>query len=267
MKLTTKATFCFAILWFTLSSNLRDPSNPPTGNTGAPNETTCAQSGCHSGGTFTGTVAISGVPDTVVANTIYTITLTNTSTAARAGFQMVCLDATNTQCGSFTIGTGASIGVVGTKQYIRQSTPKILAAGSISWTFTWKAPATLAAANSPITFYFITLAANGDGGSNGDNILKSSKVVRFKAPSGSKEVDNSIAIKVFPNPTKDVLNIELLDSQNAQLTITDINGKILLIKDLTEKSSKISIAHLSKGLYNAQIQAGGKTVSKKIVVN
>ena len=46
-----------------------------------------------------------------------------------------------------------------------------------------------------------------------------------------------------------------------------INGKILLIKELTEKSNKINIAHLSKGLYNAQIQVSGKSVSKKIVVN
>jgi hypothetical protein len=267
MKLTTKVTFGFAFLWFSLSSTIKDPSNPPVGNTGAPGETTCQQASCHGGGTFTGTVAVSGLPDTVVASTIYTITLTNTSTASRAGFQMVCLDATSTQCGAFTNGIGTSIGKSGAKEYVRQSTPKTLSAGSTSWTFTWKAPATLAATNSPISFYFATLAANGDGGTNGDNVLKSSKIVRFKASNGSKEVDNSIAVKVFPNPTKDVLNIELADTQNAQLTITDINGKILLIKDLTDKSSKISIAHLSKGLYNAQIQAGGKSVSKKIVIN
>jgi hypothetical protein len=267
MKLTTKATLCFAMLWCTLSSNLKDPSNPPTGQTGAPGETTCQQSGCHGGGTFTGTVDLSGLPDSVVAGTTYTLTLTNTSTAVRAGFQMLCLDATGTQCGSFTTGTGSSIGLVGTKQYIRQSTPKIMSAGSSAWTFTWKAPTTLAGASSPITFYFVSLAANGDGGTNGDNVLKSTKVVRFKGTSGSKETSKSIAVNVFPNPTKEILNIELTDIYNAQLTLTDISGKILMIKELTEKSNKINIAHLSKGLYNAQIQAGGQTVSKKIVVN
>lgn len=267
MKITTIATFSLVFLWFTLSSTMIDPSNPPVGNTGAPNETTCAQSGCHSGGTYTGTVTISGVPDTVVAGTTYTIVLTNTSNAVRAGFQMVCLDATNVQCGTFTNGTGTSIGTSGTKQYIRQSQVKIMSGGSISWTFTWKAPTTLAAANSPITFYFVSLAANGDGGTSNDNVLKSSKAVRFKTTTSSKDIQNTIAVNVFPNPTKEVLNIELADAQNAQLTLVDINGKVLLIKDLTEKSSKINIAHLSKGLYNAQIQAGNKSVSKKIVIN
>ena len=178
MKLTTKATLCLATLWFSLSSTIKDPSNPPTGNTGAPNETTCAQAGCHNGGTYVGTVAVTGLPDTVVANTTYTITLTNTSNAIRAGFQMVCLDALNAQCGTFTAGTGTSIGLVGSKQYVRQSQVKIMSAGSTSWTYTWKAPATLA--NSPITFYFVSLAANGDGGTSSDNVLKSSKAVRFR---------------------------------------------------------------------------------------
>lgn len=265
MKITTKAALSLAALWFTLSSTIKDPSNPPVGNTGAPNETTCAQSGCHSGGAYTGTVTMSGVPDTVVANTTYTITLTHTSNAVRAGFQMVCLDASNAQCGTFTAGTGVSIGTSGGKQYPRQSQVKILAGGSTSWTFTWKAPASLT--NNAITFYFASLAANGTGSESGDNVLKSSKVVRLKSTTSNKEVQNAIAVNVFPNPTKEVLNIELMDTQNAQLTLTDINGKILLIKELSEKSNKINIAHLSKGLYNAQIQVSGKSVSKKIVVN
>lgn len=265
MKFTTKATFCLAILWFSLSSTIKNPSNPPTGSTGAPGELTCAQAGCHSGGAYTGTVALTGVPDTVVANTTYTLTLTNTSNAPRAGFQLVCLDATNAQCGTLTAGTGSSVEIASGKQYMGQSTPKLLSAGATSWTFTWKSPATLI--NSAITFYFVSLSANGNGGTAGDNALKSTKVVRFKSTTSSKEVNKTIAVNVFPNPTKEVLNIDLADVANAQMTMTDINGRVLLIKQLTEKTSKINIAHLSKGYYNVQIQADGKSVSKKIVIN
>ena len=267
MKITTIAALCLTALWLTLSSTIIYPNDPPTGSTGAPGETTCQQSGCHSGGAYTGTVAISGVPDTVVANTTYTITLTNTSTAVRAGFQLVCLDATGAQCGTLTAGTGTAIATSGTKQYVSQSTPKIMSAGSAAWTFTWKAPATFTALNNPITFYFATLAANGDGGSSGDNVLKASKAVRFKATTSSKEIQNTLVVNLFPNPTKDVLNIDLADTQNAQLTLVDMYGKVLLIKTLTEKTNKINIAHLSKGLYNAQIQVGEKSISKKFAIN
>lgn len=265
MKLTTKATFSLAILWFSLSSTIKNPSNPPTGSTGAPGELTCAQSGCHNGGAFTGSVALTGVPDTVIANTTYTLTLTNTSTAPRAGFQLVCLNATNVQCGTLTAGTGSAVETANGKQYICQSTPKLLSAGATSWTFTWKAPATLS--NNAITFYFTSLAANGNGGTSGDNVLKSMKTVVFKSTTSSKEVNKTIAVNVFPNPTKEVLNIDLADVANAQMTMTDLNGRILLIKQLTEKTSKINIAHLSKGYYNVQIQADGKSVSKKIVID
>ena len=142
-----------------------------------------------------------------------------------------------------------------------------MSAGSAAWTFTWKAPATFTAANNPITFYFATLAANGNGGTSGDNVLKASKAVRFKATTSSKDIQNALAVNLFPNPTKDVLNIDLADSQNAQLTLVDMYGKILLIKILAEKTNKINIAHLSKGLYNAQIQVGEKSISKKFAVN
>ena len=57
--------------------SMPEPSNPPTGNTAAPGETACMLSGCHSGGTFNGTVNISGVPDTVFTNQTYNITITN----------------------------------------------------------------------------------------------------------------------------------------------------------------------------------------------
>ncbi len=104
-------------------------------------------------------------------------------------------------------------------------------------------------------------------GNAGDNVLKSTKDVRFKGTTSSKEVNKAISVNVFPNPTKDVLNIDLDDVQNAQMTMTDINGRVLLIKQITEKTSKINIAHLTKGYYNVQIQTAGKSVSKKIVIN
>ncbi|HRI58665.1 MAG TPA: hypothetical protein PK228_03050, partial [Saprospiraceae bacterium] len=69
-----------------LANTVREPNNPPTGRTGAPGETTCAASGCHTGGSYTGTVSIN-IPDTVSTNTTYTITLTNTSNAVRAGYE------------------------------------------------------------------------------------------------------------------------------------------------------------------------------------
>ncbi|MEO6040037.1 MAG: choice-of-anchor V domain-containing protein, partial [Saprospiraceae bacterium] len=114
-------------LWGMLTSTLRNPNNPPLGNTGAPSETTCQKSGCHASvGNFTGTVSLSGLPDTVAPDQTYMVTLTQTSNAVKAGFQLTCLDAANTKCGTLTAGAGSSLGTLSSRQYVRQSAAKTL---------------------------------------------------------------------------------------------------------------------------------------------
>ena len=265
MQIFTKVCLFF-ILFASTVINIQYSSDPPSGSTGAPGEGSCQQAGCHSGGSYTGSVAISGVPTDVVANTTYTITLTNTSNAVRAGFQLVCLDAGNLKCGDLTAGTGTSIELSSGKQYIRHSPAKTMSGGKASWTFDWKAPATLTNANKTVTFYYISLGANANGSDTGDNAFKSTTTAAFKSGVGTKDVSDAIAVNVFPNPAKDFLVIELKDNANVVLTLTDINGRMLLKNNLTENVSKINIAFLSAGLYNAQVQSGDKIVSKKIVI-
>ena len=54
--------FGMVAIWGLLTSTLRNPNNPPLGNTGAPSETTCQKSGCHSSvGNYIGTVSLSGI--------------------------------------------------------------------------------------------------------------------------------------------------------------------------------------------------------------
>lgn len=263
MKVLTKTIFLLATLWMTFTNY---SSDPPTGNTGGPGETTCQQAGCHSGGSYAGNVAISGIPDEVIANTTYTITLTNTSNAVRAGFQLVCLNSANANCGTLINGNGTSTETNGAaRTYIRHSPAKSMSGGKASWTFDWKAPATLTPVNKTITFYFASLAANGNAVETGDNVLTANKAALFKTAVGNKEVTESISVNVFPNPAKDFLTVELTDYTEGVLTLTDINGKVLLTKNLKEKVSKIDISYLSAGLYNVQIQSENKLISKKIV--
>ncbi len=71
---------------------------------------------------------------------------------------------------------------------------------------------------------------------------------------------NQITFTIFPNPTQDVLNI---DSQEVidWVRIYSINGS--LIKETS--NSSISVSELSKGLYFAQINAKGNTITKKFI--
>lgn len=262
MKIFTKAAFILGITVVALSSNVKDPSNPPAGNTGAPGESTCAS--CHSGGNYSSLIGISGLPDTVLPNTTYNLTFTTTSNCVRSGFQMTCLTAANAQCGTFTAGSGTSVTTVSSRQYIRQSQVRILSNSATTWAFTWRSPATLT--GSTFTFYYATLLANGNGNTAGDNVSTGSRVVRFKTTTNSEDLHNAIALSVYPNPATESINIELTDVSNATMTLTDINGRIVMVKDLNETNTKVNVANLARGIYNMQVVAGAKSTSRKISI-
>lgn len=238
-----------------------DPNNPPAGRTGAPGETTCQASGCHSGGNYTGVVEIVGVPDTVLADSSYSITLTNTSNAVRAGFQLTVLDTLNKKLGTLIAGSGCSIANAGGRQYVRQSSPHTLANGSTSWTFTWKAPATVT--GDSVHFYFTSLCANANGNDNGDNVLKNKKsVVLQQFVSDVNDKNGDFQLVFSPNPAKEFLNIEI--EGKGFLKIFDLNGQA--IKSMVvDHAANVNISNLLSGLYFSTIEMNGQAVTKTFV--
>ncbi len=252
------------VVWNILTGSMRNPNNPPTGRTGAPGETTCGAAGCHSGGSFTGTVAITGVPDTIVANQSYPVTLTQTSNATRGGFELTCLDSTlNAKCGTLTAGSGTSVATSGGRQYVRQSSPKNLSGGSVSWSFSWKAPASIT--GNKATFYFVSLAANGNGGTSGDKVLIATKHIVMQPTVAAHEPDNSDLAKLYPGLVHDVLHIDLAQASGGRLAIFDMQGKEVMYSDLAQ-NNQLDVSHLKKGVHIAQIEIDGKLLVKKFVI-
>jgi hypothetical protein len=255
-----QVAFLLVVLWY--SATALNPNNPPTGATGAPTETSCNRSGCHSGGTYTGTSTLTGIPDTVVAGKTYTVTLTHKSNAVRSGFQMTCLDAKNVKCGTFVIGTGSVLASSATRNYIGQSTPKTLTAGATSWTYSWKAPPTLT--TDKLSFYFVTLACNGNGKESTDNSFTGSKTVYFKVATPTAEVQADQFVRCYPNPVVADLNIDLIQGSTGEATIYDFMGKKLSTTELSA-SNKLAMSHLSAGTYIVDMTINGQHFSKRIV--
>ena len=264
-KLFTVTALLLAI-WFSLSSNRLEPTNPPVQKTGAPGETTCADSGCHSPvGTLTGTVSLSGVPDTVVPGQTYLLTIKNESNAARAGFEMTCWDGANAMSGTFSLvsNSGVSIGSSGTKRYPRQAAPKNLVGGSTSWNINWKAPT--AAVDSKATFYFVSLCANGNGLRTGDNVVAGKKTVVLASTTPAFEAASEAAVRLFPTLAKDFVHVDLNETTEGQLSISALRGDLVLQLPLVA-SNRIDIGHLSPGVYLARVETGGKMAVRKFVV-
>ncbi len=109
-------------------------SNPPTGMTGAPGESTCA--GCH-GPLTTGSGVTVTFPSMTYTPGGAAVSWTVNSPSGSGGFELSTrVQTDNSQAGSLTAGTASAVSTSSSIQYIYQSSR------ASSWTFTWTPPAT-----------------------------------------------------------------------------------------------------------------------------
>jgi Secretion system C-terminal sorting domain len=82
-----------------------------------------------------------------------------------------------------------------------------------------------------------------------------------------------MTLNIFPNPAKDILNIDLKDSNNnlsqeteVSIEMYDIQGK--KVKQMSEKTNKFSldIRDLSKGIYVLKVQIEDTFETHKIII-
>jgi len=61
-------------------------------------------------------------------------------------------------------------------------------------------------------------------------------------------------IDISPNPTSHFLTIEIDNNKHFEINITDANGTLLLIQDITENQNIIDVRHLNQGIYFINIK-------------
>ncbi len=73
------------------------------------------------------------------------------------------------------------------------------------------------------------------------------------------------SLKIFPNPTRDFINVKILNSnlREYSFTITDMNGKFLF---RAENPKKIDVSKLPAGIYFGTISVEDKKTTKKIII-
>jgi len=84
------------------------------------------------------------------------------------------------------------------------------------------------------------------------------------AISGTYDI-NGTTIKIFPNPTSGIVNIEMEESIDVRLELFDIQGKNLLIQNTTS----MDLTHFQNGLYILRLSTPDERYSivERIVVN
>ena len=72
--------------------------------------------------------------------------------------------------------------------------------------------------------------------------------------------------KLYPNPSNGVLNIDLPNNKGFNLYIINLQGKIVLDKEINEVHNTVNLDYLDNGLYFVKIFNGQKVYTKKISI-
>jgi hypothetical protein len=73
-----------------------------------------------------------------------------------------------------------------------------------------------------------------------------------------------VTINLYPNPVNDVLNINSTYALN-NISISDINGRVVRNTSLNGTEAQINIADLASGVYLLKVVTSEGTVTKKVV--
>lgn len=271
--MTKKATLLSVVVVFgsifyaSINNNaFTNPNGSPNARTGSPGDgnNTCAISGCHTGsavqtrpGIITSNIPVEGY----TPGQKYTITATTRSTRNNFGFQISPQSMSGTLLGVMTITNPSETKLTGAGKYITHTNTATGVNGVKSWSFDWTAPAV---GTGNVTFYGCFNYANGDGGTFGDSIVRSTLVVTERILSGlNTNAFEKLGFTLYPMPTSNELNLN--NNHNvyvSSIQIFDISGKLMMLKETnTDGSIKLNLENLPNGIYLININDSEKSLA------
>ncbi|MFB9054800.1 leucine-rich repeat domain-containing protein [Formosa undariae] len=79
-------------------------------------------------------------------------------------------------------------------------------------------------------------------------------------------VAQELGFSIYPNPTSDFVFIKNTQlTSNAELTVFDLNGRLLLSREVNNVVSEINISNLTAGIYLLKIKVGNGEFTKRIL--
>ncbi|MFI5141245.1 MAG: T9SS type A sorting domain-containing protein [Bacteroidia bacterium] len=93
--------------------------------------------------------------------------------------------------------------------------------------------------------------------------VDTAKACNYQLITSIKQIANNNTLKIYPNPAKDLLNIEVeMLNENAEIKIFDVLGNEVL----NTKQKQIDVSNLQNGVYFVQVKTNKSILIQKIVV-
>ncbi|MES2767341.1 MAG: choice-of-anchor V domain-containing protein [Bacteroidota bacterium] len=246
------------------------------GSTAAPGEQTCAQSGCHVNATISpgdgvNTFQLGNNATGYTPGETYPVKITaQRAGTSRFGFEVVALDRNNKNVGTWKMTDSKRTQIINDnvngfqRLYVTHklaSTPAV-SPGVGEWAFEWTAPTNY---KDSVKFYYVTNATNNDNTNQGDALYLSSVAFAANAPNSVSENAENKAIKVFPNPAAEYIQLSGVEKESTLEIFSNKGTKLISGKADNER---ISLKGFPAGSYIIQItDISGKKETLRFVKN
>jgi hypothetical protein len=140
--------------------------------------------------------------------------------------------------------------------------PTTYSTDSAQWT-QWVATVTAPATAAKLRFEVRSYAIGTTVGSGGGVVYYDDFSVIDNSPMATNQ-NQILGLQVYPNPTKNILNIVTDSNSIKNVQIYDMIGKKVLT---INTDNEVNVSSLTPGLYLAKITEEGKTSTRKVVIN
>ena len=281
-KFTIIGIAILALLSFSISRSVTQPIQPPGSRTGAPQETSCATFGCHSGTANTGpgsvSLTFSGPDLKYKPGNTYQVTVTvDDSTQVVWGFEMTALEETNESTPGTFVNEATGIIISnpiplsqfqGKRKYVGHKNANTT---NNVWIINWEAPDSNVGS---ICFYVAGNAGNNNGLPTGDSIYTSSLCITPDSLIGIFDVDPDNGSFKISSLAYNELTLEYYqpEGDRVEITLYDLNGR--LIQNLYEgvqspgwhKGTFNLSRQIQSGLFLVHYRSGNTSAAQKVFV-
>lgn len=113
-----------------------------------------------------------------------------------------------------------------------------------------------------ITAPIVSIVFSNQG--NGIAISSHKVLLKRELPSSIMPVSKDMGIKIFPNPTKNTINLQYSNLHIQSLKLTDLSGRV--IKTFPAKSKTLEVSGIAEGLYFLQVKAKEGAMVEKVEI-
>ncbi|MEL0651066.1 leucine-rich repeat domain-containing protein [Algibacter sp. TI.3.09] len=81
----------------------------------------------------------------------------------------------------------------------------------------------------------------------------------------ANNIEQALDFNIYPNPTNGLITMKSKQLNNASVNVYDLNGRVLLTKNISGTSSEINVSKLSSGIYLLKVKVENNEFIKRVV--